>query len=33
LLQQALGSEPKVIDAKGVTDEFPKDRGGRPWLE
>jgi hypothetical protein len=30
LLQQALGNEPKIIDAKDVTepDRFPKDRGG-----
>ena len=33
LLQQALGGEPKVIDANRVTDEFPKDRDGRPRLE
>ena len=33
LLQQALGGEPKVIDGDGVTDEFPKDRDGRPRLE
>jgi hypothetical protein len=33
LLQQALGGEPKEIDAEVVTDEFPKDRDGQPRLE